>query len=124
MVESGEQERPSEDPRSRFARLSAEIDKARRQFAALRHEGERHYIDDQPVDAEVPAVLRDIVAQSDELAALQSMSTGTTDVNRAFTSAEIDDQHQRLDDLETRISTLNRLAGDDPHRHEPHVIDG
>jgi hypothetical protein len=124
MVESGEQERPSEDPRSRFARLSAEIDKARRQFAALRHEGERHYIDDQPVDAEVPAVLRDIVAQSDELAALQSMSTGTTDVNRAFTSAEIDDQHQRLDDLETRISTLNRLAGDDPHRHEQHFIDG
>jgi hypothetical protein len=84
MVECGEQERPSEDPRSRFARLSAEIDKARRQFAALRHEGERHYIDDQPVDAEVPAVLRDIVAQSDELAALQSMSTGTTDVNRAL----------------------------------------
>ena len=60
MVESGEQERPSEDPRSRFARLSAEID----------------------------------------------------------------DQHQRLDDLETRISTLNRLAGDDPHRHEQHFIDG
>jgi hypothetical protein len=124
MVESGEHEDPAEDPRSRFARLNAEIAKARRQLAALRHEGERHYIDDQPVDPEVPAVLRDIVAQGEELAALQSMSTGTSEVNRAFTTAELDDQHQRLDDLESRISKLNQLAGDDPHRHEQHFIDG
>jgi hypothetical protein len=124
MVESGEQERPAEEPRARFARLSAEIDKARRQFAALRHEGERHYIDDQPVNPEVPGVLRDIIAQSEELSALEAMSTGGSEVNPAFSKGEIDDQHQRLDDLESRINTLNQLAGDDPHRHEQHFIDG
>jgi hypothetical protein len=124
MVESGEQQGPAEDPRARFARLSAEIDKARRQLATLRHEGERHYIDDQPVDPETSALLRDVVAQGQELAALQSMSTGATDVNRAFTKAEVDDQHERLDALESRINTLNQRAGDDPHRHEQHFIDG
>ena len=124
MVESGEQEGPAEDPRARFARLSAEIDKARRQLAALRHEGERHYIDDQPVDPQASALLRDIVAQGQELTALQSMSSGTTDVNRAFSTAELDDQHERLDALEARINALNQMAGDDPHRHEQHFIDG
>jgi len=124
MVEPGEQDHPAEDPRSRFARLSAEIAKARRQLAALRHEGERHYIDDKPVDPDVPDALRDIVAQSDELAALQTMSSGTSDVNRAFTAAQLDDQHQRLDQLESRIQTLSQRAGDDPHKHEQHFIDG
>jgi hypothetical protein len=120
MVESGQQE-PGErsDPGIRFARLEAEIARARRQLAALRHEGERHFIDDQPVHPEVPGVLHDIVNHSDELSRLRK-----SPVNKAFSSAELDDQHRHLNDLESRIQRLAELTGDDPHTHERHFIDG
>jgi hypothetical protein len=125
MVESGEQgPGAKEDPGTRFARLSAEIAKARRQLAALRHEGERHFIDDQPVHPDVPGVLEQIVSTGDELAALQAMSSGSSDVNPALNKGALDDQHQRLDQLEARIQTLSQLYGDDPHKHERHFIDG
>ncbi len=113
-----------EDPGQRFARLDKEIARARRHLAALRHEGERHFIDDNPVRPEVPGVLQDIVCQSDELAELRAMSSGSGAVNRAFSAAEVDDQHRRLDALEEQIQRLGTLLEDDPHKHERHFIDG
>ena len=125
MVES-EQQDPGAgaDPGIRFARIEIEIVRARRQLAALRHEGERHFIDDQPVHPEVPGVLHDIVNRSDELSRLRATAPGTSAVNKAFSSAELDEQHRHLDDLEARISRLAELTGDDPHKHERHFIDG
>jgi hypothetical protein len=114
----------NEDPGKRFARLEKEIARARRCLAGLRHEGERHFIDDQPVHDEVPGVLDDIVRCSDELAELRTMSSGSGAVNRAFTAEEVDDQHQQLDVLEARIQRLSVLLDDDPHKHERHFIDG
>jgi hypothetical protein len=125
MVESGEQDPGAGgDPGVRFARIEIEIVRARRLLAALRHEGERHFIDDQPVHPEVPGVLHDIVDRSDELSRLRSTAPGTSAVNRAFSSAELDEQHRHLDDLEARISRLAELTGDDPHKHERHFVDG
>jgi hypothetical protein len=114
----------SEEAAKRFARLEREITRARRQLAVLRHEGERHFIDDQPVHPEVPGVLQDIVREGGELTELRTMSSGSGAVNRAFTSEEVDDQHRRLDVLEERIQRLSTLLGDDPHKHERHFIDG
>jgi hypothetical protein len=114
----------SEDPGKRFARLEREIARARRQLAVLRHEGERHFIDDQPVHPEVPGVLQEIVREGDELTELRAMSTGSGAVNPAFSAEEVDDQHQRLDVLEARIQRLSTLLDDDPHKHERHFVDG
>ncbi len=113
-----------EDPSRRLARLEQEIARARRHLAALRHEGERHFIDDRPVHPEVGTVLVEIVRQGDELVELRAMATGSSDVNRAFTEAELDDQHRALDALEERIKRLEALLEDDPHKHERHFIDG
>jgi len=114
----------SEDPRKRFARLEQEIARAKRCLAVLRHDGERHFIDDQPVHPEVAGVLEEIVRQSDELTELRAMSSGSSEVNRAFTTQEVDDQHRKLDVLEERIQRLTVLLDDDPHKHERHFIDG
>jgi hypothetical protein len=114
----------SEDPRERFARLEEEIRRARRRFAALRHEGERHFIDDQPVDPEVASVLQQIVRDGDELAHLRAIGSGSVAVNRAYSAEEVDEHHQRLDVLEERIRRLTVLLEDDPHKHERHFIDG
>jgi hypothetical protein len=114
----------NEDPGARFARLDREIAQARRRLAVLRHEGERHFIDDQPVHPDVPGVLQEIVRHSDELTELRAMSAGSGEVNRAFTAEEVDTQHEKLDVLETRIQHLTVLLEDDPHKHERHFIDG
>jgi hypothetical protein len=125
MVESGPQEQGSgDDPGTRLSRLEAQIAKARRQLASLRHDGERHFIDDGPVHPEVPSVLADIVNRGDELARLRSGGTGPAPVNPAFSTVELDDQHRRLDELQARIDRLAQLCGDDPHSHERHFIDG
>ena len=125
MDESGKDDPGvSEDPGTRLARLEAQIGKARRQLANLRHEGERHFVDDEPVHPEVPAVLADIVNKGDELARLRTMRTSSDVVNPAFSKVEIDDQHRHLDELEARIQRLGELCGDDPHTHERHFIDG
>jgi hypothetical protein len=113
-----------EDPGKRFARLEREITQARRKLAALRHEGERHFIDDQPVHPDVPGVLQDIVREGDELTELRAMSSGSGAVNRSFSAEEVDEQHRRLDGLEVRIQELSTLLEDDPHKHEQHFIDG
>jgi hypothetical protein len=113
-----------EDPGARFARLEKEITRAKRSLAALRHDGERHFIDDQPVQPEVEGVLKDIVRHGDELTDLRAMSSGSVEVNRAFTAQEVDDQHRTLDVLEERIQRLTVLLEDDPHKHERHFIDG
>jgi len=117
-------ERAVEDPQARFARLEREIAEARRRYAALRHDGERHFIDEEQVSADVAGTLRDIMHQSDELLALRSMTTGSTAVNRSFTAEEVDAQHRQLDALEERIQHLATILGDDPHSHERHFIDG
>jgi predicted AAA+ superfamily ATPase len=114
----------TEEPSQRFARLEREIAQARRRLAGLRHEGERHFIDDQPVHPEVPGVLEDIVRRGDELDQLRQMSSGSHAVNRASTAAEADEQHRQLDVLEERIQRLSILLNDDPHKHERHFIDG
>jgi len=112
-----------EDPGRRFARLEQEIGRAKRHLAALRHEGERHFIDDRPVRPEVGTVLVEIVRNGDELAELRAMASGSGDVNRAYTQAEVDEQHRALDALEERIKRLETLLEDDPHKHERHFID-
>jgi hypothetical protein len=125
MVESGQQDPGARaDPGVRFALIEIEIVRARRKLAALRHEGERHFIDDQPVHPEVPGVLHDIVDRGDELSRVRSTGPGTTAVNKAFSRAELDEQHRHLDDLEARIARLAELTGDDPHKHERHFVDG
>jgi hypothetical protein len=113
-----------DDPGDRFARLEREIQQARRKLAALRHEGERHFIDDDPVHPDVPGVLQDIVRESDELVELRSMGSGSDAVNRSFSAEEADAQHEKLDVLEARIQHLTVLLEDDPHKHERHFIDG
>jgi hypothetical protein len=125
MVESGRQDPGAgDDLGARFARLDAQIAKARRQLARLRHEGGRHFIDDQPVDPEIASVLAEIINKGDEFARLRAMRTGTTAVNEAFSKAELDVQHRQLDELESRIRRLEHLLGDDPHKHDRHFIDG
>ena len=114
----------NEDPGTRFARLEREIARARRCLATLRHEGERHFIDDQPVNPEVAGVLHDIVRCDEELVELRSMASGSTAVNRSFSTEEVDTQHRQLDVLEERIQRLSTLLEDDPHKHERHFIDG
>ncbi|HVM66070.1 MAG TPA: hypothetical protein VMU14_14485 [Acidimicrobiales bacterium] len=125
MVEGGaDMAATGDDPGERFARLEREIELARRKLAALRHEGERHFIDDEPVHPEVPGVLKDIVRESDELVELRSMGSGSDAVNRSFSAEETDAQHEKLDVLEARIQHLTVLLEDDPHKHERHFIDG
>jgi len=123
MVDSGEGAAgTTEDPRARFARLEAEIAKAHRHLASLRHEGERHFIDEEPVHPEVPGLLEEVVRRSRELEHLRGSGPGSHAVNPAASSP--DDEHRRLADLEARIARLNQLVGDDPHTHERHFIDG
>ena|SRR5579872_1420771 len=107
----------------RLARIDAEIQACRRRLSKLRHEGERHFIDDQPVSPEVTAAIKDIVNRGDELARLRAMRSGTADANRAF-SAPTDEEHQHLEDLEAGITRLRKLFETDPHRTERHFIDG
>jgi len=130
----------AEDPRVRFGRLEAQITKARRQLASLRHEGERHFIDDEPVHPEVPGLLEEVVRRGGELEHLREIASGSHEVNPALNPAgggaagtatggpagtvRADEEHRRLDDLEARINRLNALCGDDPHAHERHFIDG
>jgi len=114
----------NEDPAARFARLEREIARARRCLSALRHEGERHFIDGEPVHPEVPGVLHDIVHCDEELVELRARASGSTAVNRSFTAEEADAQHRQLDVLEARIQRLSVLLDDDPHKHERHLIDG
>jgi hypothetical protein len=115
------QEDSAEDPGTRFARISGEIQRARRQLAALRHEGGRHFIDDAAVHPDVPAVLEDIVARGTEIEQLHALTTDATAVNPAFT--EDPAAAERLKQLEARIQTLSQLC-EDPHKTERHFIDG
>ena len=126
MVESGEgTAATAEDPQARFGRLEAQIAKARRQLASLRHDGERHFIDQEAVHPEVPGLLEEVVRRGGELEHLRAMASGSHAVNPAVGKPQTtDDDHRRLDDLEARITRLNELSGDDPHKHERHFIDG
>jgi hypothetical protein len=128
MVESGEgTAATAEDPQARFGRLEAQIAKARRQLASLRHDGERHFIDQEAVHPEVPGLLEEVVRRGGELEHLRAAASGSHAVNPALTPAAgtpaADEEHRRLDDLEARITRLNQLCGDDPHSHERHFID-
>jgi hypothetical protein len=124
MTAEGGAEMSDEDPGARFARLDREITQAKRKLAGLRHDGERHFIDDQPVHPDVPGVLQDIVKEGDELTELRARSSGSEAVNLSFSALEIDEQHRRLDVLEARIQHLNTVLDDDPHKHQQHFIDG
>jgi hypothetical protein len=112
----------SEESAARMERLRGEISEARRRLATLRHEGERHFIDDQPVSPELTAALEGVVRKGDELAALRAMRTGEDTAVNLPLDQHIPDEH--LADLEGRIQRLRQVAGDDPHTHERHFIDG
>jgi hypothetical protein len=111
-----------DDSAARIERLRAEIAEARRRLGTLRHEGERHFIDDRPVSPEVTAALKGVVQKGDELEALRAMRSGDKTAVNPPLDHPVSDEH--LADLEARIHRLRQASGDDPHAHERHFIDG
>ena len=103
----------NDDPRGRLDTVAREIDDARSRLSRLRHEGERHFIDDAQVDPEVARLLADVVAAGERVEHLT--------VNRAGIQQLSDDDHQRLADIEQQISRLRELSGP---KDERHFIDG
>ncbi len=111
-----------DDPATRLARLESEIQEARRRLGALRHEGERHFIDDEPVHAEVPGLLADVVERYDRLQQLHRASP-ERHVNPPTSGAPAAPVDEGLSELEARIARLRQLAATDPHRAQRHFID-
>jgi hypothetical protein len=104
----------NDDPGSRLAALDAEINEARRKLASLRHEGERHFIDDAPVDPELSRLLRDVVRSHEELSHLRANPATPGGV-------PTDQDHRRLAELEAQIESLRKLTKPKDKRH---FIDG
>ena len=96
---------------ARLAEIDQEIGEARRRLSTLRHEGERHFIDDQPVDPSFTEALQGPVEEHDRLHPHEE--------EHAQTFAGEADQ---LAALEARIAQV-RAASRDPHRDEQHFID-
>ncbi len=113
----------SDDPAARLARLDSEIQEARRRLGALRHEGERHFIDDQPVHAEVPDLLKEVIERYERLRGLHGGSTSERHLNPPLSAADAAQVDTGLAELEARIGRLRQLAATDPHRAQRHFID-
>ena len=95
-----------------IAALEAEIAEAERKLAVLRHDGERHFIDDVPVHPELPHALRRVVDAGAHFRRAQ--------VEHPPASSEAQDP---LRALEEEIARCRELAAD-PHKNEPHFYPG
>lgn len=102
------------DNDDRLARIEEQIGQAKRRLATLRREGERHFIDDQPVDPTVTDALQQLIEEHERLNRLRA--------ERASGQAPPPHTDNELDALEARIRRL-REAEQDPHRSERHFID-